>query len=50
MLKVLDTVSKFNECGDLCRKGPGNISLFRNIPLEQMEEFEWAQCIEELQK
>ena len=48
VLKVLDTVS--NECGDLCRKGPDNISLFRNIPLEQMEEFEWAQCIEELQK
>lgn len=48
MLKVLDAVS--NECGELCRKGPNNTSYFRNIPLGKMEEFEWAQCIEELHK
>lgn len=48
MLKVLDAAS--NECGELCRKGPNNTSCFRNIPLGKMEEFEWAQCIEELHK
>ena len=46
MLKVLDTVS--NESGVLCQKGPEKRSCFRNIPLEKMEEFEWAKCIAEL--
>ena len=48
VLKVLNAVS--NECAELCQKGPNNISCFRSIPLGKMEEFEWAQCIEELQK
>ena len=46
LLKVLDMVSI--ECGALCQKIPQNSTSFRNIPLENMEEFEWAKCIEEL--
>lgn len=48
LLKVFDMVS--SECGDLCKKGSANISCFRKIPLENMAEFEWAKCIDDLKK
>ena len=47
MLKVLNIVS--SESGVLCKRSPENRSCFCKVPLETMEEFEWAKYITELQ-
>lgn len=35
-----------NECNSLCRRGV--TSIFREVPVAQMPEFQWEQCVEEL--
>ena len=46
--RVIDVVNE--ECTTLCRKSLQPISLFRQLPPEQVDMFSWNQCVAELQK
>ena len=37
-----------NECNSLCQRSVP--SIFRKVPVSQMPEFKWEQCVEELRK
>lgn len=43
----LDAIN--DECNNLCRKSPGNSSLFRKMPLTQIIDFNWSVIVSELE-
>ena len=43
----LDAIN--DECNNLCRKSPGNSSLFRKMPLTQIIDFNWSVLVSELE-
>ena len=43
----LDAINE--ECNNLCRKSPGNSSLFRKMPLSQIVNFNWSVLVTELE-
>ena len=46
LLRFFDLIDK--ECAELCRKNPGTISRFRNIPVDKLVQFKWNDVIDDM--
>ena len=46
LLRFFDLIDQ--ECAELCRKNPGTISRFRNIPVDKLVQFKWNDLVDDM--
>ena len=46
LLRFFDLIDQ--ECADLCRKNPGTISSFSNIPVDKLVQFKWNDLVDDM--